>query len=125
MVNRQPIVYDPGIRVRSAPNNRDQKSFGMRYEGNPKHKEPWQPGRKGSLCPSHIDGVVAQELLRTSVQRDNARYATVDGIAFCGREHRPDAWHGYPVGWHEVPPDLRRQWMVQGRVTKRQMKRNW
>lgn len=23
----------------------------MRYEPNPKHKYPWQPGKKGSLCP--------------------------------------------------------------------------
>jgi hypothetical protein len=23
----------------------------LRYEPNPKHKLPWQPGKKGTLCP--------------------------------------------------------------------------
>jgi hypothetical protein len=26
------------------------------YESNPKHKEPWQRGARGSLCPKDADG---------------------------------------------------------------------
>ena len=34
------------------------------YEPNPKHKEPWQRGAKGSLCPKGAD---ASALLAASV----------------------------------------------------------
>ena len=38
----------------------------MRYESNPKHKEPWQRGRRGTLCPSDIDQAIARQLLEGS-----------------------------------------------------------
>lgn len=28
----------------------------LTYEPNPKHKEPWQRGARGSLCPRDADG---------------------------------------------------------------------
>src|SRR6266487_4452398 len=83
----------------------------MVYEGNPKHKHPWQPGRKGSLCPSSITLPQAQELLEGSVVRGSARFAVLSGQAYCAREHRSDRWHGYPVQWHEVPPDVQATWV--------------
>lgn len=49
------------------------------YEGNPKHKHPWQPGRRGSLCPKEIGLARAQELLAGSVEIDAVRYATHEG----------------------------------------------
>jgi len=96
----------------------------MTYEGNPKHKEPWQPGRRGSLCPRSVDARVAQQLLEESVPVGSARYAIWQGQPFCAREHGPGLWHGYPVGWHEVPPAVRNDWIQSGLVTRSQIRRN-
>ena len=96
-----------------------------RYEGSPKHKHPWQHGRRGSLCPQEITPEVAQALLEESQVDGTTRYATHEGLAFCAREHQPGRWHGYPVRWHEVPPPLRRVWQETGLVTKSQIRSNW
>lgn len=97
----------------------------MRYEGNPKHKEPWQRGRRGSLCPTEIDPALAQHLLEESEIDGRARYSVYQGKAYCARQHQRDHWHGYPVGWKEVPPLIRHKWRSEGRVTRREIKRFW
>lgn len=97
----------------------------MRYEGNPKHKEPWQRGRRGSLCPNEIDLKLAQTLLTQSEVSGRKRFAAQDGKAYCAREHRDGLWHGYPVGWSEVPPAVRNLLIEKGKVTQREIKRNW
>ena len=94
----------------------------MEYEPNPKHKEPWQPGRKGSLCPE-LPRSLPKQLLGGSILHGRKRYACHEGQAYCAQEHREDTWHGYPISWQEVPPKVRNEWAEQGLVTKRQMKR--
>ena len=97
----------------------------MTYESNPKHREPWQSGRRGSLCPPGLHISVAQQLLEESVLVESKRYAIWEGQPFCAREHRVGLWHGYPVGWREVPPAVRTNWIRQGLVTKSQIRKNW
>lgn len=92
------------------------------YEPNPKHKEPWQRGARGSLCPKDVD---APALLAASVidpKQPGKRYATDGHRAYCGQEHRPGRWHGYPVQWREVPAAIRRDWVTGGKVSKRDLK---
>ncbi|MEO5333060.1 MAG: hypothetical protein H7839_13655 [Magnetococcus sp. YQC-5] len=66
----------------------------LQYRSNPKHKEPWQPGRKGALCPAWSHSL-ADELLQNSEPHPNfdkkARYATSNGMAF---EAYPDLQGG-------------------------------
>lgn len=97
----------------------------MRYDGNPKHKHPWQAGRRGSLCPREIGAEVAQTLLDGSVPDGGARYATWNGRAFCAREHQEGLWHGYPVGWHEVPPPIRNKWLRDGVLKRSDLGKHW
>ena len=97
----------------------------MRYEGNPKHKQPWQRGRRGSLCPGSIDREKAQELLSTGGPGGGKLYAVHEGRAYCAQRHGDDSWHGYPVGWVEVPASLRRAWIKAGRLQRRDVKRRW
>jgi hypothetical protein len=97
----------------------------VKYEGNPKHKHPWQHGRRGSLCPKEIGLDLAQALLAGSVTSGAARFATHGGQAFCAREHGADLWHGYPVGWREVPPEIRSEWVRSGLISRQDIRRNW
>ena len=97
----------------------------MRYEGNPKHKQPWQRGRSGSPCPETVGLETARRLLSDSEESDGKRYAVHEGRAYCAQEHGADAWHGYPVGWREVPESLRRMWLAQGRLRKQDVRKHW
>src|SRR5437588_12804207 len=81
----------------------------MKYESNPKHSEPWQTGRKGSLCPKDLKPLAA-ELLEKSELVGKKRYIYHEGRPFCGQLTGGDVWHGYPVGWIEVPAELRNKW---------------
>lgn len=97
----------------------------LKYEPNAKHKEPWQPGARGSLCPPGVDGPT---LLADSVvdpSQPGKRYATDGERAYCGHEHAPDCWHGFPVEWRRVPERLRRQWLADHRVSRRSIKEYW
>ena len=96
----------------------------MRYEPNPKHKEPWQRGRRGSLCPKLPTGL-AQKLLDESALVDTRRYACHEGQAFCAQEHRPGVWHGYPIAWVEVPPVVKNAWIAGGDVSRSDTKKGW
>ena len=55
----------------------------------------------------------------------NKRYATHEGRAYCAQEHGADVWHGYPVGWVDVPESLRRTWLKQRRLKRRDVKKHW
>lgn len=96
-----------------------------RYQPNPKHDEPWQSTRRGSLCPKELSVEVAQQILDQSELVGNQRFAVYDGRAYCARSHEVDVWHGYPVGWREVPEWLRLRWRKERRVTRRDIDRNW
>ena len=97
----------------------------MRYEGSSKHRDPWQPGRRGSLCPKDLDQAIVQQLLEASELVGNKRYAVYEGRAYCAQQHRADTWHGYPVGWGAVPETLRRNWRREGRLRRRDIKDHW
>lgn len=57
-------------------------------------------------------------------QRGGKRFTT-DGIrAYCAQRHdsERDLWHGYPVGWDEVPPAIVSGWIAAGTVSARSIK---
>lgn len=94
------------------------------YEPNPKHKDPFQPGKKGSICPQLEPGV-SLRLLRESDEDGSKRFACLDGRAYCAQEHRKGRWHGYPVGFREVPPSIRKKWKKAGLVRRSDIKKHW
>ena len=94
------------------------------YGGNPKHQEPWQRGKKGSLCTKETMET-AQGLLDASVEDGKRRFATDGERAFEGKEHAPNEWHGFPVGWKEVPETLRHRWQDEGRVRRAHIQKYW
>lgn len=94
----------------------------MIYEPNPKHKYPWQPGRKGSLCPWLSPSEISN-LLAGSTLFGKKRYAVLNGRPYCAQEHETGKWHGYPVEWNEVPPAVRREWLEHKIIRRRDLKR--
>ena len=97
----------------------------MRYESNPKHKIPWQTGRRGSQCPKTVDLETARRLLSESEPEGDKRYTVHEGRAYCAQRHGADTWHGHPVGWEEVPEKLRRKWLDDGRLQRGDIKKHW
>ena len=104
----------------------DEAEHHLRYVPNPKHKEPWQRGRKGSPCPREINQEQAQQLLNESVLVDQKRYAVHEGRPYCAQDDSIGGWHGYPIGWKEVPAKLRTTWVNrERRIKKRDIDRYW
>lgn len=96
----------------------------MRYEASDKHCTPWQPGRRGTMCESGARDQ-ADALLAQSVEWEGQRYAT-DGVrAFKGAEHGEGVWHGWPVGWMEVPEPVWRGWLLSVRVKRADIRKWW
>jgi hypothetical protein len=53
------------------------------------------------------------------------RFATLNGIAFEAKPTQDGTWHGYPVPWEHIPPDLVQQWLEEGTVSRRQIKQHF
>lgn len=112
------------------------------YRGSMKHKNRPSTGRKGTLCPewTHVDEVgrfsgdpyahtwettVAHRLFESATSVGGRKYATENGIAFEAKPTADGTWHGFPIPWESVPPDLLGQWLMEKKVTARQVKLNW
>ncbi len=122
-----PVDDLPPPRVVEPPTHADERPEDrLRYAPNPKHKEPWQRGRRGSICPREISEEQAQQLLNDSVLVDQKRYAVHEGRPYCAQDDGIGGWHGYPIGWKEVPTALRTRWQKrENRVRKRDIDRFW
>lgn len=111
------------------------------YRGIKKHKE-WRPGGGfGTLCPkwTHQAGdrgfagdphthpwplTVAHELFCQSQDDTHGhRYAARNGIAFKAQKSNDGTWHGYPIPWRDVPPEIQETLIAKGQATRRDMKR--
>lgn len=47
------------------------------------------------------------------------------GIAFEAKLSGDGTWHGYPIPWEAVPPEIVREWVTEEKVSRRQIKRHW
>jgi hypothetical protein len=97
----------------------------MRYEPSSKHKEPWQRGARGSLCPKDANGPALLAVSEIDPEHQGKRYATDGTRAYCGHEHMPGRWHGFPVEWRAVPAKIRNAWLADGQVSKRAIREHW
>jgi len=100
----------------------------LKYVPNEKHKYPWQPGRKGTLCPKDLV-ITPQELLDQSIVSSKwprRRWATDGQQAFCALPTRPetDEWHRYPGPFMHVPSDVIRRWEQEGRISRRVLRQD-
>ena len=64
-------------------------------------------------------------MLAGSVAVGARRYAVRQGVAYRAQEHSRGVWHGHPVGWRQVCESLRRRWIRERRVCRRDVGRHW
>lgn len=114
------------------------------YRGSPKHKNRPARGAKGTLCPEWTHNTparlagdpfshnwpktLAHTLFQNAVTHPDGlqrRYATARGIAFEAKPSNDGSWHGYPIPWESVPPDLVDQWRAEGSISKADVKLYW
>ena len=111
------------------------------YRGNSKHKDRPVRGIKGTLCPEWTHRTAAAGLSNDALALaweeteafrlfaaaildvNGRRYATARGIAFEAQSTEDGTWHGYPIPWNDVPNALRRRWLKEAKVTRRELKR--
>jgi hypothetical protein len=112
------------------------------YRGNSKHKNRPANGQKGTLCPewthttpnaglSHNmhthdwQATRAETLFKTAeiCEGMNRRFATAEGIAFEAKPTKDGTWHGYPIPWEHVPAEIKKGWLANKMVSKRQITR--
>lgn len=99
--------------------------MGDRYQGIPKHKEPWVAGYRGSQCPPGVDGVALFTEAIQDPKKPGKRYAT-DGVnAYCAHSSNISTpsgdgmyWHGFPYEWKRIPAVVQRQWVQEGRIPR-------
>lgn len=65
------------------------------------------------------------KLLTESVEYNGSRWAVRDGRAYKAHQHAKNRWHGWPVGWVEVPATLRIRWQRENLIRKQHLKRYW
>lgn len=109
------------------------------YRGSPKHKNRPSTGRKGTLCPewTHSAAVslgadcsrhdwantVSHRLFQNADSwSDGRRFATEQGMAFEAKPTGDGTWHGFPIPWESVPPQILAQWLMDGKVTRREVR---
>jgi hypothetical protein len=114
------------------------------YRGSQKHKNRPTGERKGTLCPEwthttaaggyrhdpfahNWEATQAHQLFEHAVSHESGRrrFATAKGIAFEAKPTEDGTWHGYPVPWEAVPPEIVQKWRNDGEVTRQQIKKYW
>jgi hypothetical protein len=95
------------------------------YVPNPRHKQPWQPGARGTLCPKAVDGAALFQAATADPDHPTKRYNTDGERAYCAHPSSGDVegeqeivWHGFPINWRDVPAMVQRQWIVDGRLAR-------
>lgn len=97
---------------------------GLVYIGNPKHKDPWQRGRRGSLCPPEISQEDAQKMLSDSYLHGRHRYAVRAGVIYKA-QGKDGRWHGYPEAWRRVDCSIRNHFVKSKLVRKSDLSKHW
>ncbi len=95
------------------------------YEPSPRHCEPITAETPGVKCPPW-SVAVAQELLNKAKLVGGALQATENGVGFVGRLTLETAegqvWHGYPEAWDAMDPDLKKRWLAEKVISKRDLR---
>lgn len=102
-----------------------QESVKRIYEPSPRHCEPITADSPGVKCPPW-SAAIAQELLDEAKFVGSALQATRNGVGFVGRLtlERPEGqvWHGYPEAWDSMDPDLKKRWLAEKVISKRDLR---
>ncbi|MYB35568.1 MAG: hypothetical protein F4X92_10750 [Gammaproteobacteria bacterium] len=72
---------------------------------------------------SHSD---AQKILDSAERVGNTLQATHGGVGYVARKTRTtkdgEIWHGYPEAWDKMDPNLKKRWLKEGLVRRRDIR---
>ena len=95
------------------------------YEASPRHCEPITAENPGVKCPKW-SAPIAQELLESAQPVGKTLQATHSGVGFVAQRTRTtndgEYWHGYPEAWDRMDAKLKKQWLEDGRITRRHLR---
>jgi hypothetical protein len=94
----------------------------LTYRASEKHCEPLTAQKPGTKCP-RWSATRAQELLDQSEPMGEKRIATYQGLAFVAQYGNDGTWHGYPEAWDKIDGAVRRRWLAEGRIQRRDLRR--
>ena len=70
---------------------------------------------------------VAQEILDAAEPAGNTLQATRDGVGFVARKTQTTddgvVWHGYPEAWDKMDTELKKRWLAEERITRRDLRK--
>ena len=96
------------------------------YEASPRHCEPMTADNPGVKCPPW-SVAEAQGLLDAASPVGRSLQATRGGVGFVARITRrtedAEVWHGYPEAWDRMDVALKRRWLADGSITRRDLRR--
>lgn len=96
------------------------------YEASPRHCEPITAQNPGVKCP-HMTTSAAQKILDSAEPVGKSLQATHNGIAFVARKTRTtdagEVWHGYPEAWDKIDLKLKRSWLKQGLIKRKDLRK--
>ena len=99
------------------------QASGLVYRASPKHCEPITAEKPGTKCP-RWSAARAQELLDQSEAMGHKRVVTRHGLAFVAQLTGDGTWHGYPEAWDQIDGEIRKRWLEEGRLRRRDL-RQW
>lgn len=95
------------------------------YLASPRHCEPISAENPGVKCPDW-SRARAQELLDGAELVGRSLQATWNGVGFVGRltveTGEVQIWHGYPECWDMMDPQLKKRWLAERLISKRDLR---
>lgn len=118
---------NPFKYTRVTPNNYcTMTSMKRIYERSGRHSEPITAQNPGVKCPpmSYSD---AQKILDSAERVGNTLQATHAGVGYVARRTRitkdGEIWHGYPEAWDKMNLNLKKRWLKQGLIKRRDIRK--
>jgi hypothetical protein len=89
------------------------------YVPSDKHKSIPTGGVKGTICPPGVDAQALLDASETHPSRPGKRFSTDGEHCYAAHEDARGGWHGWPCTRQEVPEQLWRRWIRDGKLTRR------
>jgi hypothetical protein len=89
------------------------------YVPSQKHKLEPTRGVKGAICPPGVDAQALLEASEMHSSKPGKRFATDGQHCYTAHEDARGGWHGWPCTRQQVPEQIWRRWVRDGKLARR------